>query len=222
MMYCLQVSSLQQVLELLSTRSVEPAIRRSALTQVSVMLEDHSLHPAFLEQNGLKLVLDILQNSLNVHQYHNYPDSVIPAISILKNICLHNAVIRQALALDIDLVFNLLRGKFILSLVMFCYYSYILFVSALFLYCTDKRMQQDGALLCCLLLFSEFAIYSYTGKDIVGFSLPEVIVQKLHMPFKCHTHWKTSRHTKPSLVGEFSYNLYILYCFIRLNCFNLL
>lgn len=116
------MSSLQQVLELLSSRSVEPAIRRSALSQVSVMLEDNFLHSAFLEQNGLKLVLNILQNSLNVHQYHNYPDSVIPAIAILKNICLHNAVIRQQLALDIDLIFNLLRGKFILSLVMLCHY----------------------------------------------------------------------------------------------------
>lgn len=65
-------------------------------------------------------------------------------------------------------------------------------------------MQQDAALLCCLLLFSEFAIYSCSGREFVSFSLPDILVQKLNMPIVCATHWKNSRYTKPSLSGIIS------------------
>jgi len=68
MYYCiimLQVSSLCHVVELLKSKGVEPAMRRSALTQVSVMLlEDNNLHDKFLEQDGVTLILDILQKAL--------------------------------------------------------------------------------------------------------------------------------------------------------------
>jgi hypothetical protein len=60
----LQVSSLCQVVELLKSKGVEPTVRRSALTQVSVMLEDRTLHDQFLEQDGVNLILDILHKAL--------------------------------------------------------------------------------------------------------------------------------------------------------------
>ncbi|KAJ8960104.1 hypothetical protein NQ317_012336 [Molorchus minor] len=42
-----QPSSLQQVMDLLKTENVEPVLRRSALNQVSVMVEDPLLHQTF-------------------------------------------------------------------------------------------------------------------------------------------------------------------------------
>jgi hypothetical protein len=52
------------VVELLTSKGVEPAVRRSALTQVSVMLEDCDLHDQFLDQDGVNLILDILHKAL--------------------------------------------------------------------------------------------------------------------------------------------------------------
>lgn len=105
-----QASSLLQVLDLLEAPTIEPSIRRSALTQIGVMLEDHFLHPVFLERNGLELILNILESSLHEKDYNNYPDSVIPIVSILKHICLYNSVIRNELSHNIQLIFNILRG----------------------------------------------------------------------------------------------------------------
>lgn len=60
----LQVSSLCQVVELLRCKGIEPVVRRSALTQIGVMLEDCNLHELFLKQDGLNMILDILQKAL--------------------------------------------------------------------------------------------------------------------------------------------------------------
>jgi hypothetical protein len=51
-------------MELLKSKGIEPVVRRSALTQASVMLEDSSLHDQFLEQDGINLILDILNKAL--------------------------------------------------------------------------------------------------------------------------------------------------------------
>lgn len=58
------VGSLCDVIEMLCAIGVEPSVRRSALSQISVMLEDAKLHSTFLEQNGLAAVLSILENCL--------------------------------------------------------------------------------------------------------------------------------------------------------------
>lgn len=53
-----------RVLELLTAPCVEDRLRRSALIQLSVMTEDWRLHDIFLEQNGLKAVIDVLKNEI--------------------------------------------------------------------------------------------------------------------------------------------------------------
>jgi hypothetical protein len=60
----LQVGSLCQVVELLRSRGIEPVVRRSAVTQIAVMLEDSNLHDQFLKQDGLNMILDILHKAL--------------------------------------------------------------------------------------------------------------------------------------------------------------
>jgi hypothetical protein len=60
----LQVSNLCQVVELLRCKGIEPVVRRSAVTQISVMLEDSNLHDQFLKQDGLNMILDILHKAL--------------------------------------------------------------------------------------------------------------------------------------------------------------
>ncbi|KAJ8927426.1 hypothetical protein NQ314_020096, partial [Rhamnusium bicolor] len=89
-----QPSSLHQVMEVLNSQNVEPVLRRSALNQVSVMMEDPLLHQIFLDANGIELVTDVMKTALTEQDYRDYPDSIIPIASILKNICLYHSSIR--------------------------------------------------------------------------------------------------------------------------------
>lgn len=101
---------MQHVLEVLHSENTEPVVRRSALTQINVMMEDHLLHPVFLKDNGLLIILKIMRGALIEHDYRYYPDSIIPAISILKNICVYNASVRQELSNNIEVYYLTLRG----------------------------------------------------------------------------------------------------------------
>lgn len=106
----LKPSNLQQVLDLLKSPKVEPVIRRSALTQVSVMMEDYLLHSVFIQNKGVQLVLNVIRIALTEMDYSEYPDSVIPAVSILKNICLYSASVRQELSNNKEVFYLILRG----------------------------------------------------------------------------------------------------------------
>ncbi|KRT81126.1 hypothetical protein AMK59_5745, partial [Oryctes borbonicus] len=160
-----QPTSLQQVLELLNSSNIEPVIRRSALTQISVMLEDPILHNIFLQKNGVKTIIDVMKCALDDSDYKDYPDSVIPAACILKNICLYNLGIRQELSTNLNLYYLLLRG--------------------LFLFGTEERMRYEGSTLLFLLLYN----YFMRGSPInFNLSLPEIIIKKLKIPFSCQTY----------------------------------
>lgn len=105
-----QPSNLKQVLRLLDSENVEPVIRRSALTQIGVMIEDYLLHKTFIENDGLTILLRVMKSALTEKNYQDYPDSVIPAVSILKYLCLHNASVRYELSYNFDVYCLVLRG----------------------------------------------------------------------------------------------------------------
>lgn len=167
-----------QVLELLNSDAVEPVIRRSAITQVSVMMEDPLLHATFLESDGLRIVLKVARSALTETSFKDYPDSVIPAVCVLKNVCLHCPTVRQELAIDSEALFLVLRG--------------------LFMYCTEGRMKQDGSSLLFLLLYANFVHGNPANGDL---SLPHIVFDKLYVPFTCNVHWKCSKYYLPSLAG---------------------
>lgn len=98
-------------MEVLNSETLEPVVKRSALNQVSVMVEDPLLHQVFLEMNGVRRVLDILRSALNEQDYRNYPDSAIPIITILKNICLYHFNVREELSTNMEVLCFVLRGK---------------------------------------------------------------------------------------------------------------
>ncbi|KAJ9599098.1 hypothetical protein L9F63_010435, partial [Diploptera punctata] len=83
-------NSLSQVLELLHSEGIEPVVRRSALTQICVMLEDYSLH-----------------------EFNCYPDSVIPCIGILKSVALHSPKIRFELSQHTTLFSCIVRAIYL-------------------------------------------------------------------------------------------------------------
>ncbi|RZC42072.1 rotatin [Asbolus verrucosus] len=173
-----QPSSLQQVLDLLKASNVEPVIRRSALTQTSVMMEDSIMHATFLEKSGLEIVLNILKSALIEKNFNDYPDSVIPTINILKNICLFQSSARQSLCMDTEVYYNVLRS--------------------LFLFFTEEKLKHDAVCLLFLLIFSDFIRGSPSKADL---SVPYLVTQLLRVPFSCNTYWEISPHFEESLVS---------------------
>lgn len=163
---------------MLNSNGVEPVIRRSAITQVSVMMEDPSLHITFMEHGGVDTVLNVIKSALIENNYNDYPDSVIPAICVLKNVCLHCPSLRQELANDVDILYYVLRS--------------------LFMYCTEGRMKQDGSTLLFLLLYTNFIHGTPSRGDM---SLPHIVFDKLYVPFTCNVHWKCSKYYIPSLTA---------------------
>ncbi|PSN54415.1 hypothetical protein C0J52_10976 [Blattella germanica] len=145
------VGNLCQVVELLQSKGVEPVVRRSALTQISVMLEDN---------------------------FENYPDSVIPCISILKNLVQFSSKLRQDLSHHASLFSCIVR--------------------AIYLYNGDDRLRPDSSVLLALLLYSDFLmpVPQPASGSIPWhrFTLPVLIVRSMRIPFLCHTHWHKSLH----------------------------
>ncbi|XP_015116754.1 rotatin [Diachasma alloeum] len=170
-------SNLSSVLEMLRMPNVEPKVRKSALIQVSVMLTDTSLHKIFMKEKGLETILEIFERSLLEKDFENYPDSVVPIVSILKLISSTQLSVRHQLSNDTNVFTNILRS--------------------LFLFPNHEAIKLDTSPLLFLLLFHD----QMMNIDVM-ISLPEVIVTRMRVPFVCKTHWKTSIHRngKDSLV----------------------
>lgn len=77
-------------------------------------MEDTLLHQIFLDSNGLNLVINVMKSSLTEKDYRDYPDSIIPVISVMKNLCLYNGIVREELSGNVEAFYFILRGKSII------------------------------------------------------------------------------------------------------------
>lgn len=77
-------------------------------------MEDTLLHQIFLDSNGLNLVINVMKSSLTEKDYRDYPDSIIPVISVMKNLCLYNGIVREELSGNVEVFYFILRGKSII------------------------------------------------------------------------------------------------------------
>lgn len=143
-------------------------------------MEDVLLHRVFLNSDGLAIVTSIFETALTEKDYSDYPDAVIPIISILKNLCFHQQPIRDELSNNVEIFYWILRG--------------------LFMFFTEEQLKQDAASLLFLLIFKDFVQGSLSRGD---FSMPAVVSEKIKTPFQCGSHWKNSSNTKTSLKGIF-------------------
>ncbi|XP_034182443.2 rotatin homolog anastral spindle 3 isoform X1 [Osmia lignaria lignaria] len=178
-----QRSNLLSVLEMLNEPNVDPKIRKSALVQISVMLSDSSLHKLFITENGLSLILNVFDSALIEKDYINYPDSVIPIITILKLLASTESSIRQDLSTRINVFSNIIRS--------------------LFLFPNNESVKTDGSQLLCLLLYNEYIMrlsekYAENYNHL-NISLPYLIVSKMKLPFLCKFHWKISMHRRSDI-----------------------
>ncbi|XP_006614220.1 rotatin isoform X1 [Apis dorsata] len=178
-----QRSNLLSVLEMLNDSDVDPKIRKSALVQISVMLTDSSLHKLFITENGLSLILKIFNSALVEKEYNNYPDSVIPIITILKLLAFSESSIRQDLSTRINVFSNIIRS--------------------LFLFPNNECVKIDGSQLLCILLYNDYIIrlsekYAENYNQL-NVALPYIIISKMKLPFICKSHSKISRHRRSDM-----------------------
>ncbi|KAJ8960101.1 hypothetical protein NQ317_012333 [Molorchus minor] len=117
-----------------------------------------------------------MKTALADQDYRDYPDSIVPIMSILKNLCLYHSNVREELSSSIEVFYCILRG--------------------LFLFFTEERMRQDSTTLLFLLIFKDFIRGS---PSTATFSLPKVVCDKMQLPFQCNTHWTISEYTKENL-----------------------
>ncbi|CAG9862356.1 unnamed protein product [Phyllotreta striolata] len=188
-----QPSSLHQVLEVINSCNVEPVIKRSALNQISVMMEDTLLHQIFLDAGGVKLVVNIMKSALTEKDYNDYPDSFVPVVSILKNLCLYHNNVREELSGNEEVLYFILRG--------------------LFLFFTEERLKQDAVILLLLLIFKDLI---WGSPSRANFSLPKIVVENMNLPFVCNAHWSVSEYTKCSLKDKITSDRWSL-CSIQIQ-----
>ncbi|XP_060527472.1 rotatin [Cylas formicarius] len=182
-----QPSSLNQVMDLLRAPDVEPVIRRSALNQVSVIIEDPLLHETFLKNRGIDLIIDVMKTSLTEKDYRDYPDSVVPIISILKSLCLYHSSVREELCTNENVMYFVLRG--------------------LFLFFTDERMRHDATALLFLLIFKDCIVGTPARSDL---SLPVLITESTVVPFQAHIHGHVSDFIPESFYDSITKNRWAL------------
>ncbi|XP_046397347.1 rotatin isoform X2 [Ischnura elegans] len=208
-----QSETILQLLSLVGKKSdgnvslSDARLRRSALNQIALILEHNiHLHTTFLKNDGLNIVLKILQGALVEVDYENYPECAVPAIAILKHIVHWNPNIRKELT-GAEVVYHCI-------------------LRATILFYAEEGFRSDAGHLLCLLLFSNYILIltpspstmsplpstlMLSARDSVtslkSISLPLIIVQRMVFPFSSATHWRHSHHTSssplsPQLMGE--------------------
>lgn len=87
------------------------------------MMEDYLLHDVFLNASGIDLIIELMERSLKESDYRDYPDSIIPIVSILKSLALYHFSVREELSSNPDVLYYILRGMLFVLYQPFCDYK---------------------------------------------------------------------------------------------------
>ncbi|KAF6206196.1 hypothetical protein GE061_017425 [Apolygus lucorum] len=168
--------SLLRVLEVMKMGTEDVHVMKSAITQLSLMVEDSSLHILFLDNQGLDLALGFLKSSVdlpNSDSQHFFMHSVVT----LKHIAETSMQVRLDFSRNLHFFTILLKG--------------------IFLYGDDWRILRDSSQLLCLIVFAE-VIISKDGK----LSFPHIFSTNVRLPFRTTYYGETSENVQPSLKSK--------------------
>ncbi|XP_014254359.1 rotatin-like [Cimex lectularius] len=168
--------SLIKVLEVLATNPSDPQILKSALTQLSLIMEDKCLHIPFLDYKGLNVILSFLHSSVT-NMSEGSKSIFTNSVVILKHLARHNTQLRHDFFLNYDMYDSILKG--------------------LFLYNDDWRLLRDVSQLLTLMVFADVVV---TTSDSVSF--PQAIIQKMKLPFEATPHSQVSDNYQPSKIED--------------------
>ncbi|CAH2251030.1 jg11793 [Pararge aegeria aegeria] len=161
-----------------STRpALEPSLRRSTLQQLAVMLRQQEIHEAFLQYDGLNLIVTLLRLSLMVDDYLAFPECAISCVSVLNSIC---SVSRHSLAKITDLPLLLLR--------------------VILVFPANENTVLMAAQVLSLIAWAGFALQELDANRRRVPALPFSVTQRTSLPFKANSYWSTSPNTERSSV----------------------
>ncbi|XP_072014285.1 rotatin-like [Amphiura filiformis] len=161
-----QVDGLVKVYNIYSSSETEPSLKKSAAEQIAIMLQDVTLHKAFISSDGMEKTLGYLKEAVNsASSKQAAMATLIPAcVSILRHVLHEDSSLRHQLAHQSDIYYLILRCTLLCK--------------------SDSRVKYQAAHLMVLLLFDEAASLSASPDDKhQRFALPRCVIQStvLHL-----------------------------------------
>ncbi|XP_056009232.1 rotatin-like isoform X2 [Ostrea edulis] len=173
-----QIDGLRKVYEIFNSSSVDPSVKKSAVDQLAIILQDHNLHAPFKAEGGVETILKHLKLGLvrndNVQSENLH---YLPACAaILRSLVHYDYRLRHKFARDQEMYLILLRVAF--------------------LHQRDERTCYEVAHILTLLLFDEVAKFDLGGgtSPVVHFSVPSVLRKRCRLPFRPVCHHDNSPH----------------------------
>ncbi|KAG7525395.1 rotatin isoform X1 [Solea senegalensis] len=172
----LKVESVEKLFCILSSDTVEMSLRRSAAEQLSVVLQDTTIHPVLKNLGITDKVLSFIMQSVNGSE--SMDCLLEPCVCILRKLVYADPSLRHSLAQRNLLLLTLLRASLILK--------------------ENKSNGNEIAVLMSLLLFDEIATIeiwsdkSSTNVTLAPFSLPLNVILRYNIPFQAANHHAVS------------------------------
>ncbi|KAM6900677.1 rotatin [Xenentodon cancila] len=172
----LKVESVEKLFGILDSPTVDISLRRSAAEQLSVVLQDTTMHPVLKNLGITNKVVSFITESVNGNK--SFDCLLEPCVCILRKLVYADPSLRHSLAQQNLLLLTLLRASLIVK--------------------ENKGSGGEVAVLMTLLLFDEVAsIQTWSDKSntdmaLSPFSLPLTAVRRYNIPFQAVTHHAVS------------------------------
>ncbi|XP_070708807.1 rotatin [Pempheris klunzingeri] len=172
----LKVESVEKLFCILSSDTVDISLKRSAAEQLSVVLQDTTMHPVLKSLGITDKVISFIAACVNGNK--SLDCLLEPCVCILRKLVYADPSLRHSLAQRNLLLLTLLRASLILK--------------------ENKGSGSEIAVLMSLLLFDEIASIemwsdkSNTDVTLTPFSLPLSVTRRYNIPFQAATHHAVS------------------------------
>uniref|UniRef100_A0A8C4I5V3 Rotatin n=1 Tax=Dicentrarchus labrax TaxID=13489 RepID=A0A8C4I5V3_DICLA len=172
----LKVESVEKLFSIMSSDTVDISLKRSAAEQLSVVLQDTTMHPVLKNLGITDKVISFIMESVNRNK--SLDCLLEPCVCILRKLVYADPSLRHSLAQRNLLLLTLLRASLILK--------------------ENKGNGGDIAVLMSLLLFDEIACIEIwldkpnTDVTLTPFSLPLSVIRRYNIPFQAATHHAVS------------------------------
>ncbi|KAJ8041459.1 Rotatin [Holothuria leucospilota] len=174
-----EVDSLVQMFNIFKSPDTEDSLRKSSADQLAIILQDKSLHEAFLSQNGLEVILQQLQAGIQKAATPKVSSDLLASCGKILRLLVHaNPKLRHELAGQMSVYLCLLRCALLCQ--------------------REEKARRDFCHLLVLLLFDEVAGVSFSDDGLEHkFCLPYCVKAGCKLPFACPT--LRALHTLPGL-----------------------
>ncbi|CAH1779766.1 unnamed protein product [Owenia fusiformis] len=168
-----EIDGMMKVYDIFRSPSVDHSVKKSALEQLAVILQDTHLHKAFRKEDGVQRLIHTLRGCVkkdsNELQQGRNMEFIPPCLVCLHALIRANPNLRHSLARDGQIYYDVIRSAILCA--------------------RDTRTKQEVASILLFLLFDELVQEK--------FSLPGVIVDSYKLPIKFSSYATQSPHIVP-------------------------